>query len=156
VNAIHSVYINWQTVFISTGKILYMYKIKPGPLTRTSPSSSPRTCPLIGGYVPGEVARSANMVGGERTTCASTASSFNLRRANARRPLTHSLRWRDQPITLHRARPRQLWVWDPRALGSGPALDWRCDLHALPLIDKCMQRIPTLSRQPFSSVFNTW
>jgi hypothetical protein len=31
------------------------------------------------------------MVGGERTTCASTASSLNLRRANARRPLTHSL-----------------------------------------------------------------
>jgi hypothetical protein len=29
------------------------------------------------------------MVGGERTTCASTASSLNLRRANARRPLTH-------------------------------------------------------------------
>jgi hypothetical protein len=28
------------------------------------------------------------MVGGERTTCASTASSLNLRRANARRPLT--------------------------------------------------------------------
>jgi hypothetical protein len=32
-----------------------------------------------------------DMVGGERTTCASTASSLNLRRANARRPLTHSL-----------------------------------------------------------------
>ena len=31
------------------------------------------------------------MVGGERTTCASTASSLKLRRANARRPLTHSL-----------------------------------------------------------------
>jgi hypothetical protein len=31
------------------------------------------------------------MVGGERTTCASTASSLNLRRANARRPLTHSI-----------------------------------------------------------------
>jgi hypothetical protein len=30
-------------------------------------------------------------VGGERTTCASTASSLNLRRANAQRPLTHSL-----------------------------------------------------------------
>ena len=30
------------------------------------------------------------MVGGERTTCASTASSLKLRRANARRPLTHS------------------------------------------------------------------
>jgi hypothetical protein len=30
------------------------------------------------------------MVGGERTTCASTASSLNLRRANARRPLPHS------------------------------------------------------------------
>jgi hypothetical protein len=30
-----------------------------------------------------------NQVGGERTTCASTASSLNLRRANARRPLTH-------------------------------------------------------------------
>ena len=29
------------------------------------------------------------MVGGERTTCASTASSLKLRRANARRPLTH-------------------------------------------------------------------
>jgi hypothetical protein len=29
-------------------------------------------------------------VGGERTTCASTASSLNLRRANAQRPLTHS------------------------------------------------------------------
>jgi hypothetical protein len=28
------------------------------------------------------------MVGGERTTCASTASSLSLRRANARRPLT--------------------------------------------------------------------
>ena len=36
------------------------------------------------------------MVGGERTTCATTASSLKLRRANARRPLTHSLRclWR--------------------------------------------------------------
>ena len=31
-----------------------------------------------------------NMVGGERTTRASTASSLKLRRANARRPLTHS------------------------------------------------------------------
>jgi sodium/bile acid cotransporter 7 len=30
------------------------------------------------------------MVGGECTTCASTASSLNHRRANARRPLTHS------------------------------------------------------------------
>ena len=29
-------------------------------------------------------------VGGERTTRASTASSLKLRRANARRPLTHS------------------------------------------------------------------
>jgi hypothetical protein len=29
-------------------------------------------------------------VGGERTTCASTASSLNLRKANARRPLPHS------------------------------------------------------------------
>jgi hypothetical protein len=29
-------------------------------------------------------------VGGECTTCASNASSLNLRRANARRPLTHS------------------------------------------------------------------
>jgi hypothetical protein len=33
----------------------------------------------------------ALMVGGERTTCASTASSLHLRRANARRPLTHIL-----------------------------------------------------------------
>jgi hypothetical protein len=31
---------------------------------------------------------SSSRVGGERTTCASTASSLNLRRANARRPLT--------------------------------------------------------------------
>jgi hypothetical protein len=30
------------------------------------------------------------MVGGEHTTCASTASFLNLRRASARRPLTHS------------------------------------------------------------------
>ena len=30
-----------------------------------------------------------DMVGGERTTRASTASSLKLRRANARRPLTH-------------------------------------------------------------------
>ena len=30
-----------------------------------------------------------HMVGGERTTRASTASSLKLRRANARRPLTH-------------------------------------------------------------------
>ena len=30
------------------------------------------------------------MVGGERTTRASTASSLKLRRANARRPLTHN------------------------------------------------------------------
>jgi hypothetical protein len=29
------------------------------------------------------------MVGGERTTCAGTASSLNLRIADARRPLTH-------------------------------------------------------------------
>jgi hypothetical protein len=34
--------------------------------------------------------KSTYMVGGERTTCASTASSLNLCRANARRPLTHS------------------------------------------------------------------
>jgi hypothetical protein len=33
---------------------------------------------------------SEDRVGGERTTCASTASSLNLRRANAQRPLTHS------------------------------------------------------------------
>jgi hypothetical protein len=32
-----------------------------------------------------------DMVGWERATCASTASSLNLRRANARRPLTHSV-----------------------------------------------------------------
>ena len=32
-------------------------------------------------------------VGGERTTRASTASSLKLRRANARRPLTHSQRF---------------------------------------------------------------
>ena len=31
------------------------------------------------------------MVGGQRTTCASTTSSLKLRRANARRALTHSL-----------------------------------------------------------------
>jgi hypothetical protein len=36
---------------------------KPGPLTRTLASSSPRTYPLIGGYVPGEVARLANNAG---------------------------------------------------------------------------------------------
>jgi hypothetical protein len=35
--------------------------------------------------------RCTYMVGGERTTRASTASSLILRRANARRPLTHSL-----------------------------------------------------------------
>jgi hypothetical protein len=69
-------------------------------------------------------------VGGERTTCASTASSLNLRRANAQRPLTHSLtaktksktkcaaasskakystpsRKLDQVCMLHTAAPRQ-------------------------------------------------
>jgi hypothetical protein len=39
------------------------------------------------------------MVGGERTTCASTASSLNLRRANARRPLTH-LQHDDEPPSV--------------------------------------------------------
>ena len=39
-----------------------------------------------------------NMVGGERTTCASTASSLKLRRANARRPLTHSVVFDHGPV----------------------------------------------------------
>ena len=40
------------------------------------------------------------MVGGERTTRASTASSLKLRRANARRPLTHSLSCRCHLLIL--------------------------------------------------------
>ena len=45
------------------------------------------------------------MVGGERTTRASTASSLKLRRANARRPLTHSLTHRRIQIMQHRTTP---------------------------------------------------
>ena len=56
------------------------------------------------------------MVGGERTTCASTASSLKLRRANARRPLTHSLRdpWK---VLLHYMKP---------ASGEGTSCWWVC------------------------------
>jgi hypothetical protein len=46
-------------------------------------------------------ARALLMVGGGRTACASTASSLNLRRANTRRPLTHSALLKAIHIHLH-------------------------------------------------------
>ena len=49
-------------------------------------------------------------VGGESTTRASTASSLKLRRANARRPLTHSLTNPEHLADLMRFRVGSHWL----------------------------------------------
>ena len=62
----------------STGSSYAATNYTPEPLP--CPDPTPSDSPVL-----------SIMVGGERTTCASTASSLKLRRANARRPLTRSL-----------------------------------------------------------------